>query len=106
MPDVHDEEEFAPDFTAPQGIQQPGLTTGHEAKDVNFGAIVGWFSGLAAGTIAVMALVAGAAIAWNTYMAREEREPTFLRGATQAPPRPRLIPNPADDPQRLNEPLP
>ncbi len=93
-PDSH----YEPERTTPQGTQSYSVVTGHEERDVILPPIFISFAILFAFTIVVFI---GMFFAYGQYAkmedARDAQMPEMLR-RQQAPPRPRLLPNIADNP--------
>src|SRR5438874_11098037 len=95
---VHQHDEHIPDQTTPQGTQEAGVETGHEAHDLNFPVVFRWFIGLVLFAAASQVLLMSAVYFWNRHAEATDRLPSPLFGARQVPPEPRVLPNPADSP--------
>ena len=88
--------EFIPEVTIPQGTQLQAVEHGHEERDINFNSLVGWFSGLAALVVVVIAIMVGTFALLTTAANQANVLPSPVMGVRIVPPEPRLLPNPAD----------
>ncbi|MCC2670078.1 MAG: hypothetical protein K0Q72_2549 [Armatimonadetes bacterium] len=93
-----DDHEAAPDRTTPQGTQLHGVENGHEERDVNFPPLLRYIAGLVI-TIVVSILVTFGVYRLMLYT-EKQGEKTLPPAYTmkEAPPLPRLLPNPIDTP--------
>ncbi len=98
--------EVAPDQTTPQGTQAHGVLHGHEDLDVNFRALFGWFFTLGVVVFIALALLRGMFLALMWVNRSREVVASPVVAVQSAPPLPRLIPNPIDNPYNSKIPLP
>jgi hypothetical protein len=93
---AHDDEHGVPKRTTPQGTQEHGVEHGHEERDVNFGALGYWF------TVLAMTVALAYVVVWGFYAVVKSQArsaqvlPSELFANRQAPPEPRIMPNPKD----------
>jgi len=93
----HEHENYLPEVTTSQGTQLQGVEHGHEARDVNLRALIGWLIVLVGMNAGVHFLMIGM---FNGLMAYETRRDVLLSplfAERQAPPLPRLLPNIDED---------
>ena len=93
-----DDEHLIPTVTLPQGTQEHGVDHGHEQRDIQVPALVRWFGGLAIVTALLMAIMGAAFWGMQRREAAGDVPPSPIFTQRQQPPRPRLLPNPVDDP--------
>jgi hypothetical protein len=92
-----EEDHYAPSRTMVQGTQEYGVEHGHEQEDIQGRALLRWWLGLG-GFILVCQLLMWAMFGFlhrRELTTGESRVPPFA-DVQQAPPEPRLIPNPVD----------
>jgi len=99
MASLSHDEERAPERTTPQGTQEAGVEHGHEAADMDFPQVGGWFLGLAATVIIAMVLLWATFKWWAGSATRNELMPSPLFTQRVRPPEPRILPNPIDYPE-------
>jgi hypothetical protein len=98
MANSHDKhfDELEVEETTPQGTQENGVDKGHDERDVDLGAILRWFMGLAAlAAVAILGM-------WGMFVFLAKREevkdivpsPLFVAQRQPQPPEPRLLPSP------------
>lgn len=91
-----DDHEPAPARTTPQGTQLHGVEHGHEERDVSFGPLMKYLTGFVVVTAVSIMITFG--VYRFMLFAEQQGEKTLPPAYTmkEAPPEPRLLPNPAD----------
>lgn len=102
----HEDEEFAPDRTLPQGTQALGVDQGHESRDIDIRALVNWLVGLAVVTGIIQVVLWVSLVALLKPAAPVGPAASEFVSAPQVPPLPRLLPNPVDNPTIPGQSLP
>src|SRR2546422_628658 len=89
----HDED-VAPLETTPQGTQEEGVEQGHEERDVNLRAILGWFAALGAVVVVVVLLLWGVFEMWARSAPKEDLPPSPVFAREPHYPAPLILPGP------------
>jgi len=90
----HNEDEFVPLRTTPQGTQAEGVEYGHEEKDLNLRAVLGWFAALGAIVVVVVLLLWGVFTLWTNSGSEKEALPSEVFRRPTVYPLPVILPNP------------
>jgi hypothetical protein len=98
MPNIVHHHDKVPDRTTPQGTQEAGVEYGHETVDLDFLGVARWFIGLAITAMVSEVVLWTAFGIWARRAAQKDVLPSPLFAVRQAPPLPRVWPNPADSP--------
>jgi hypothetical protein len=93
MADKHFDE-VAVSETTPQGTQENGVAKGHDERDINLRAIMGWFAGLAVMTVVAFAVMYGMFVLLANREEKQDILPSPLFAKRQRPPEPTLLPTP------------
>jgi len=87
-------EEFVPLETTPQGTQEEGVEYGHEEKDIDLRATLGWFAALGVTVVTVVVLLWGVFELWLHQTPKEELPPSPVFAQGTRYPAPYILPNP------------
>jgi hypothetical protein len=93
---AHHDDEVAPEFTTPQGMQTLGLDHGHEARDISFGSVFRWFLATAGLLVGSILLIWAVLAIWSAEATRRDVLPSPIFAKPMIPPEPRIQPNPVD----------